>query len=148
MKERRRVMFKNPDDREMKSILERAKNIAMVGLSGNSSRDSHRVARYLMEQGYSIIPVNPSEDMILGQKSYPDLSAVPGRIDIVNVFRRSEHLPAVVEEALKVKPLCIWAQLGVSHEGAAEKAVSRGVAVFMDLCIKIEHCRLLGDSRA
>ncbi|MCL5056975.1 MAG: CoA-binding protein [Actinobacteria bacterium] len=141
-------MFKNPDDREIRSILEKSKNIAVVGLSGNSERDSYRVAEYLIKQGYSVIPVNPSEDRILGQKAYKDLASIPYRIDIVNVFRRSDHLPGVVEEALGVKPVCIWAQLGVADEGAAAAAIGRGVAMVMDLCIKVEHQRLLGEPLA
>lgn len=138
-------MFKKPDDREIKSILERSKNIAVVGLSGNSGRDSYRVAEYLLKQGYCIFPVNPAEDRILGQKVYKDLASIPYRIDIVNVFRKSSYLPGIVEEALGVKPLCIWAQLGVINEGAASKAVSHGVVMVMDLCIKVEHLRLLGE---
>ena len=138
-------MFKNPDDCEIKSILERSKNIAVVGLSGNSERDSYRVAEYLIKQGYGVFPVNPAEDRILGQKVYKDLASIPYRIDIVNVFRRSSHLPGVVEEALGVKPLCIWAQLGVIDEGAASAAVSHGMVMVMDLCIKVEHRRLFGE---
>ena len=138
-------MFKNPDDCEIKSILERSKNIAVVGLSGNSERDSYRVAEYLIKQGYGVFPVNPAEDRILGQKVYKDLASIPYRIDIVNVFRRSSHLPGVVEEALGVKPLCIWAQLGVIDEGAASAAVRHGMVMVMDLCIKVEHRRLFGE---
>jgi len=138
-------VFKNPDDCEIKSILERSKNIAVVGLSGNSERDSYRVAEYLIKQGYGVFPVNPAEDRILGQKVYKDLASIPYRIDIVNVFRRSSHLPGVVEEALGVKPLCIWAQLGVIDEGAASAAVSHGMVMVMDLCIKVEHRRLFGE---
>lgn len=140
-------MFKNPDDSKLSSLLEKSRNIAVVGLSGNSERDSHRVAKYLIGHGYSVIPVNPSEDVILGQKCYPDLLSIPYRIDIVNIFRRSEHLPGIVEEALALKPLCIWAQLGVYHEEAAEKARRQGIAVVMDLCLKVEHGRLFGDSQ-
>ncbi|HBV96680.1 MAG: CoA-binding protein [Peptococcaceae bacterium BICA1-7] len=139
-------MFKNPADSEIKSVLKRSKNIAVVGLSKNSERDSYRVAEYLIRQGYQVLPVNPSEDLILGQKVYKDLVSIPFRVDIVNVFRRSSHLPGVVEEALEIKPLCIWAQLGVIDEGAASAAVDQGVIMVMDLCIKVEHRRLLGET--
>ncbi|MCL6477109.1 MAG: CoA-binding protein [Peptococcaceae bacterium] len=136
-------MFKNPSDSKIREILKGSKNIAVVGLSENKERDSYRVAQYLREKGYNVIPVNPTAREIMGLKSYPDLSSVPEKVDIVNVFRRSEHLPAVVEEALRVKPGCIWAQLGVFDDRAAARAAGEGVPVIMDRCIKIEHERLL-----
>lgn len=139
-------MIKNPDDREIREILVKAKNIAIVGLSGNKEKDSYRVAEYLRENGYRIFPVNPGAEEIMGLKSYPDLASVPEKVDIVNVFRRSEHLPKVVEEALGIKPGCIWAQLGVADEGAAAEAAAGGVPVVMDRCIKIEHRRLCGKA--
>lgn len=138
-------MFKNPSDNQIKEILQKSRNVAVVGLSGNSEKDSYRVARYMMEKGYKIIPVNPREDEIMGLKSYPDLTSIPEKIDIVNVFRRSEYLPSVVEEALQVGPDCIWTQLGVAEEDSAARAESRGITVVMDRCIKIEHNRLLAD---
>jgi len=138
-------MFKNPSDNQIKEILQKSRNVAVVGLSGNSEKDSYRVARYMMEKGYKIIPVNPREDQIMGLKSYPDLTSISEKIDIVNVFRRSEFLPSVVEEALQVGPGCIWTQLGVVEEGSAARAQSRGITVVMDRCIKIEHKRLLAD---
>ncbi|MFZ5642131.1 MAG: CoA-binding protein [Bacillota bacterium] len=138
-------MFRNPDDNILKSILKKSKNIAVVGLSENSERDSYRVAEYLLKNGYRIIPVNPNAENILGQKSYKDLASVPYKVDIVNVFRRSEHLPSIVEEAAGIKPECIWAQLGVVHGEAAEYAEKKGVHVVMDLCIKVEHQRLFGE---
>ncbi|MHB8158614.1 MAG: CoA-binding protein [Desulfocucumaceae bacterium] len=138
-------MFNNPADSDMKSILEKSKNIAVVGLSANCEKDSHRVAQYLKEKGYCIIPVNPSEDEILGQRCYKELASIPVRVDIVNVFRRSEYLPAVIEEAISINAGCIWAQLGVMDDSSADKAVNRGVKVVMDRCIKVEHQRLLGE---
>jgi predicted CoA-binding protein len=140
-------VFRNPEDRDIKDILKKSKNIAVVGLSDNKERDSYRIAEYLKEKGYRIIPVNPAVDRVLGEKSYRDLASVPDQIDIVNVFRRSEFLPAVVEEALKIKPGCIWSQLGVVDEKSAADAVSKGVPFIMDRCIKIEHRRLLEDGR-
>ncbi len=139
-------MFKNPEDNEIRSIMQKSVSIAIVGLSGNRDKDSNLVARYLQEKGYRIIPVNPGEAEILGLKSYPDLISIPEKIDIVNVFRRSEHLPSVVEEALKVGTGCIWAQLGVAEEGSAARAASRGITVVMNLCIKNEHKRLLANN--
>ncbi|MFZ5646731.1 MAG: CoA-binding protein [Bacillota bacterium] len=139
-------MFVNPEDCEIKAVLEKSKKIAVVGLSGNPEKDSNQVARYLIEKGYVIIPVNPMEDEILGLKSYKNLSSVPDKIDIVNVFRRSEYLPEIVEEVLKVKPGCIWTQLGIVDGASAEKAAGGGIAVIMDRCIKVEHRRLLGTA--
>ncbi|MFZ5650474.1 MAG: CoA-binding protein [Bacillota bacterium] len=139
-------MFENPKDSEIRGILEKSKNIAVVGLSGNPEKDSHRVAGYLIEKGYNIIPVNPSEAEILGRKCYKTLSSVPEKIDIVNVFRRSEHLPAIVEEAVRAGTACIWAQLGVSCAASAEKASGEGINVVMDRCIKVEHRRLIGTA--
>lgn len=139
-------MFQNPQDSEIRAILEKSKNIAVVGLSGNPEKDSNRVARYLIEKGYNIIPVNPTGGEILDRRSYKSISAVPERIDIVNVFRRSEHLPAIVEEALKVMPGCIWTQLGIIDGVSAENAAGKGIEVVMDRCIKVEHQRLSGTS--
>lgn len=139
-------MFENPADNQIREILQKSKNIAVVGLSENEERDSHRVARYLTANGYNVIPVNPSANEIMGKRSYADLASIPERVDIVNVFRRSEHLPAVVEASLPLKPLCVWAQLGVVDEGAASRAAGRGVVMIMDRCIMVEHKRLVGAS--
>lgn len=136
-------MYSNPEDSEIRAILEKAKSIAVVGLSDNREKDSYQVAEYLLNNGYRVIPVNPRAGEIMGLKTYPDLASIPEKVDIVNVFRRSEFLPEVVDEALGIKPACIWAQLGVAHEGAAARAAGRGVPVIMDLCIKIEHRRLV-----
>ncbi|MFZ5632532.1 MAG: CoA-binding protein [Bacillota bacterium] len=141
-------MFKNPADSEIREILKKSKNVAVVGLSENREKDSFRVAEYLRENGYNVIPVNPTAREIMGLKSYPDLASVPEKVDIVNVFRRSEHLPAVVEEALRIKPGCIWAQLGVVDERAADLATGEGVPVIMDRCIKNEHKRLFKDKKS
>lgn len=136
-------MYNNPEDSEIRDILEKASSIAVVGLSDNREKDSYQVAEYLIKNGYRVIPVNPRAGEIMGLKSYPDLASIPEKVDIVNVFRRSEFLPKVVDEALGIKPACIWAQLGVAHEGAAAGAAGRGVPVVMDRCIKIEHKRLI-----
>lgn len=127
-------------------LLKQAKTIAVVGLSSNPMRASHGVSAYMQAQGYRIIPVNPQEDFVLGEKSYKSLLDVPERIDIVDVFRRPEFVPEIVDEAIQIKTPAIWLQEGVIHEAAAEKARQAGIFVVMDLCILKEH-RLVADSR-
>ena len=112
--------------------LSKSRTVAVVGLSPNPQRDSHRVAKYLKQQGYRIIPVNPMIDEVLGEKSYPDLKSVPKPIDMVDIFRRSELVPPVVEEALQVGAKYIWMQDGVVNEEAAEKALAAGLLVVMN----------------
>jgi predicted CoA-binding protein len=112
--------------------LRNSKTIAVVGLSDNQQRDSHRVARYLQSQGYRIIPVNPMIEETLGERSYPDLKSVPEHIDMVDVFRRSELVPPVVDEAIEVGVRYIWMQDGVINHEAAAKAEAAGIPVIMD----------------
>ncbi len=112
--------------------LSKSRTIAVVGLSPNPQRDSHRVAKYLQGQGYRIIPVNPMADEVLGEKSYPDLKSVPEPIDMVDIFRRSELVLPVVEEAIQVGAKYIWMQDGVINEEAAEKALAAGLLVIMN----------------
>ena len=112
--------------------LTKSKTIAVVGLSPNPERDSYRVAKYLQEVGYRIIPVNPSVEEVLGEKSYPDLKSVPEPIDMVDIFRRSELVPPVVDEAIEVGAKYIWMQDGVVNEEAAERARAAGIPVIMD----------------
>jgi len=126
---------------KIEELLKSAKTIAVVGLSDNPARTSYRVSAYMQSQGYRIIPVNPAISEALGEKSYPTLSEVPEKIDIVNVFRRSEHVPEVVEEAIRLKMPAIWMQEGVVHEEAAEKARQAGTFVVMNRCILKEHGR-------
>jgi len=128
----------------IKNILEESKIVAVVGLSPREERDSHRVAKYLQSQGYRIIPVNPNAEEVLGERSYPDLASVPEPIDIVDVFRRSEAVPGIVEEAIKVGARTVWMQQGVIHEEAAARAREAGLQVVMDRCIMIEHRRYFG----
>jgi len=125
----------------MEKIFEESKTIAVVGLSSNPSRPSYMVARYLQSQGYKIIPVNPNEKEILGEKSYPDLISIPDKIDIVDIFRRSEDVPPVVEQAIKIKAKVIWMQEGIVNEEAAKKASDAGLTVVMDKCMYKEHCK-------
>jgi len=126
---------------KIEELLKSAKTIAVVGLSDNPARTSYRVSAYMQSQGYRIIPVNPAISEALGEKSYPTLSEVPEKIDIVNVFRRSEHVPEVVEEAIRLKMPAIWMQEGVVHEEAAEKARQAGIFVVMNRCILKEHAK-------
>jgi len=123
-------------------ILNNYRRIAVVGLSSEPQRPAYSIARYMKKQGYRIIPVNPSETEVLGEKAYPDLSSVPEQIEIVNIFRRPEHVPEVVEEAIAVGAKVIWMQEGIAHEDAAKSAEEAGLSVVMDTCIRTEHRRL------
>lgn len=131
-------------DQVMKEILLSAKTIATVGLSSNPEKDSYSVAQYLKDQGYRVIPVNPTATEILGEKSYPDLESVPERIDVVQVFRKSEDVPPVAESAVKVGAMAVWMQEGIVNEEAAQKARAAGLQVVMDACMRETHKRLLG----
>lgn len=125
-------------------ILETYRRVAMVGLSSNPFRPSHFAAIYLISEGYEVIPVNPREKEILGRKSYPSLSAIPGGVEIVDIFREPATVPAIVEEAIAIDAKVVWMQLGVIHEAAAELARAAGLEVVMDRCMKIEHARFFG----
>lgn len=131
-------------DREMKDILQSAKVIASVGLSGNPEKESYEVASYLKEQGYRIIPVNPTATEILGEKAYPNLESVPEKIDVVQVFRKPEDVPPVVDDAIKVGAKVVWMQVGIVNEAAAQKARDAGLQVVMDACMRMTHRRLIG----
>jgi predicted CoA-binding protein len=120
-------------------ILRNYKNIAVVGLSSNRARPSHGVAEYIKSVGYRIIPVNPNEKEVLGEKSYARLEDVPEKIDVVDIFRRAEEVPAVVESAIRVGAKVVWMQLGIENTGAAEKARAAGLIVVEDACIYVEH---------
>ena len=124
------------------AILRSAKTIAVVGLSGKRFRASFGVAEYLQRAGYRIVPINPLETAVLGEKCYPDLDAVPDPIDIVDIFRRSEFVPEIVEAAIRKGAKAVWMQEGVIHEQAAQRAEAAGLAVFMDRCILKDHSRL------
>jgi len=120
-------------------ILQRAKTIAVVGLSDNPLRPSHGVAAYLQTQGYRIVPVNPQIQSALGEKAYPSLLDVPEKIDIVDIFRRSEFVEEVVDQAIQLKVPAVWMQEEVVHEKAAQKARAAGIFVVMDRCILLDH---------
>ncbi|MGZ4814362.1 MAG: CoA-binding protein [Terriglobales bacterium] len=130
------------ENEHIKDILQHAKTIAVVGLSSNPMRASHGVSAYMQAQGYRIIPVNPQEEFVLGEKAYPSLLQVLEKVDIVNVFRRPEFVPEVVEQAIQIKAPAIWMQEDVIHEQAAEKARQAGIFVVMDKCILVEHRKI------
>jgi uncharacterized protein len=126
-----------------KEILKSCRVVAIVGLSSKTDRPSNRVGRYLKEKGYKIIPVNPTEKTILGETCYPDLNSIPGKVDVVDIFRRSEDVAPLIDECLKVGVKAIWMQEGVVNEEAAGKARKAGMKVVMDKCMLKEHQRLI-----
>ena len=128
--------------KHISEILQSARTIAVVGVSSKRFRPSYGVTEYLKRAGYRIIPVNPQETEVLGEKSYPDLDAVPGPVDIVDIFRRSEFVPEIVEAAIRKGAKLVWMQEGVVHEEARRRAEAAGIAVVMDHCILKEHRRL------
>jgi predicted CoA-binding protein len=125
-----------------KEILHSCQVVAVVGLSANPDRPSYRVASYLKENGYRIIPVNPAVKEVLGKPSFPDLSSIPEPVDVVDIFRRSEEVPAIVEETIKVGAKAVWMQEGVINEEAAVRAREAGLLVVMDRCMLREHQQL------
>lgn len=122
-------------------ILDECQTIAVVGLSSNPGRASNGVARYIKEQGYRVIPVNPNEQRVLGEKAYPSLADVPGKIDLVDIFRRSEAAGSVVDDAIKIGAKAVWLQEGVIDRAAAGRAQEAGLLVVMDRCWLKEHAR-------
>lgn len=120
-------------------ILRKCKTIAVVGLSSNPMRPSHEVTEYMQRAGYRIVPVNPNEAEVLGEKSYARLEDVPEKVDVVNIFRRPEEVPPVVESAIRVGAPVVWMQLGIENAEAAERARAAGLAVVEDACILVEH---------
>ena len=128
-------------------ILRESKNIAVVGLSSNPMRPSYGVTEYMQGAGYRIIPVNPNETEVLGEKSYARLEDVPEKIDIVNVFRRAEDVAPVVKSAVRIGAKVVWMQIGVENEEAAERARAAGLTVIEDACILVEHRRRARELR-
>jgi predicted CoA-binding protein len=135
---------RNPGDEEVRKLLEQARRIAVVGLSPKPERDSHRVALYLQQRGYTIVPIYPRADEILGEKVYRRVQDIPEPVDLVDVFRRTEDLPEVVDDALAAQAAALWFQLGCVNEDAAAKATAAGATVVMDRCLMVEHSRILG----
>jgi uncharacterized protein len=129
------------DPKSIDAILDEAKTIAVVGLSSDTSRASNSVSRYMQSHGYRIIPINPNEASVLGEKAYSRLEDVPEKIDLVDVFRRSEEAGQHVDEAIRIGARGVWLQEGVVDEGAARRALDAGLAVVMDRCILKEHMK-------
>jgi len=132
------------DIHTLRRILTDYKRVAVVGLSTDWSRPSNFAAKYMLDHGFEMIPVNPKYDEILGQKCYPDLQSIPGPVDIVDLFQRAERIPLFVDDIIDIGAKVLWMQLGVVNEQAAKKARDAGLEVVMDRCIKIEYARLFG----
>lgn len=132
-------------DPKIAELLKDSRTIAVVGLSHKKWRASHGVSGFMQRQGYRIIPVNPHETEVLGEKAYSELGEVPEKVDIVNIFRRSEFVPEIVETAIRIGARAIWMQEGVVHEEAAHRAKEAGLLVVMDRCILKEHRKLIPD---
>lgn len=137
------MAFENPDRAQIKKILQESSVIAVVGLSDKSHRTSYMVSQAMQAKGYKIIPINPNAASILGEVCYSSLSDIPVKVDIVNVFRRSEYTPEIAREAVKAGVKTLWLQLGVSNDEAAQIALDGGLTVIMDRCIKVEDSILL-----
>jgi predicted CoA-binding protein len=128
----------------LRRVLMNSRVIAVVGLSANWHRPSYFAAKYMLERGYTIIPVNPGQREILGQKCYASLADIPVKVDIVDCFRKSEDIPAIAEEAIAIEAKVLWLQLGVINAAATQRAVDAGLDVVVDRCVKIEYARLFG----
>ncbi|MGD8402334.1 MAG: CoA-binding protein [Anaerolineales bacterium] len=134
--------MENPSDESLKEILDATETIASVGLSGNEDKPSHWVGLYLMGEGFHVIPVNPTVEKILGEKTYPDLESIPDKVDVVQLFRPSEAVMPFVESAIKIGAKVVWMQEGIVNEEAAEKARAAGLEVVMDACMRATHRNL------
>jgi predicted CoA-binding protein len=132
----------NPSDAELRQLLSTASTIAMVGASSNPERASYGIMQKLQRVGYKVIPVNPAETEVLGERAYPSLADVPEPIDIVDVFRRPEDTPAIADEAVKAGAKALWLQTGIANEEAAARATRGGLTVVMDACIGTAHALL------
>src|SRR5476651_2694260 len=138
----------NPSDQVLTQLLTDAKTIAIVGASSNPDKASYGIMQKLQSVGYRVIPVNPRETEILGERSYPSLADIPGPIDIVDVFRRAEDTPAIADEAVKIGAKALWLQTGIVNEDAAARATAGGLAVVMDACIGATHSLLRVPKKA
>ena len=128
----------------LRRILMRNRSLAVVGLSAHWHRPSYFAAKYMLDHGYTVVPVNPAYPEVLGQKCYASLRELPFKVDIVDCFRRAEDIPAIVEDAIAIGAKVLWLQIGVIHREAALRAEAAGLEVVMDRCVKIEHARLFG----
>ncbi len=134
------------DDAELRRILMTIKTVASVGASVNEDRPSYGIFKYLVEHGYDMIPVNPSAADIQGRKSFPDLVSIPGKVDVVQIFRKPEDVPPIVQQAIKIGAKVVWMQEGVINEEAAKTAEAAGLEVVMNRCMRETHRRLFGAS--
>jgi uncharacterized protein len=132
----------NPPDPVLRQILVDARTVAIVGASANPARPSNRIMKNLMTAGYRVIPVNPHETEVLGERAYPSLAAIGEPVDLVDVFRRPEATPAIADEAVAIGARVLWLQLGISNDDAARRATAGGLTVVMDACIGVVHARL------
>ena len=132
------------DMNELKEILLSTKTIAAFGLSSSDEKESYWIVSYLQEQGYRIIPVNPKADEILGEKAYPDLESIPDKVDVVQVFRKSEDVPPIVDSAIKIGAKVVWMQVGIENHEAAKTASDAGLKVVMNACMRMTHRALIG----
>ncbi|WP_028454267.1 CoA-binding protein [Chitinilyticum litopenaei] len=139
------MSFANPGDEELRTLLDNTRRIAVVGISDKPSRASHGVAKLMQQWGFTIIPVNPMLDEVLGEKCYPNLLAIPEPVDLVNVFRRPSEVPAIVDDALAIGAPALWLQLDVIDESAAQRAQDAGMTVVMDRCLMVEYGRLSSE---
>lgn len=137
--------FTNPSQDEIAQLLQKVKRIAVVGLSPKPARPSHRVAAALQGYGYTIIPVRPALDEVLGEKAYPDLQSVPGKIDLVDVFRAPEHVEPIVDACIELQIPALWLQDGVINEAAALRAQSHGIQVVMDRCMYRDYRQFIAE---
>jgi len=140
------VNFQNPEPEQIRDLLRRVKTIVVVGFSPDPGRPSHNIGRMMKRFGYRIIPVRPGIAEGLGERAYPDLSSVPDPVDLVDVFRASEHVGAIVDECLRLGHKAIWLQDGVIDEAAAQRAVAGGMTVIMDRCILRDYTRLVANA--
>jgi predicted CoA-binding protein len=136
-------MLHAPQDRQITSLLAESTTIAVVGMSPKSQRPSNTVAAYLIAQGYRVVPVNPGHSAILGLTCYPELRAIPERVEIVDIFRNSRAVAPIVDQAVEIGAKAVWMQQGIVNYEAAERADNGGLVVVMDRCIKVEHARLI-----
>ncbi|MBN2508371.1 MAG: CoA-binding protein [Verrucomicrobia bacterium] len=134
--------LQNAGREEIQHILATARTVAIVGLSNKPHRDSYQVGAYLQQHGYTVIPVTPKSIEILGEKTYPSLQEVPGTVDIVNIFRKPEAVPEIVDAAIGIGAKAVWMQLGIVHNAAADRARAAGLKVVMSRCIMVEHRRV------
>jgi predicted CoA-binding protein len=138
----------SPEDRELRALLGDVRTIAVVGLSSKPNRPSLEVARYLQEHGYRIVPVNPNETEVLGERAYASLADVPDRIDVVDVFRRADETPAIARDAVAIGARVLWLQEGIVSDEAARIATEGGLEVIMGVCIRHVRARLMGEKIA